>query len=75
MAIFYEFSTEHYLFSDDLLDYLSKIEYQVTPIIFLNDKIGDVKLIIIDSWKDKYDNFKSDKIPIMRKESLNRYFQ
>ena len=34
--IFYEFSAEHYLFSDDLLDYLSKIEYQVTPIIFLN---------------------------------------
>ena len=72
--IFYEFSAEHYLFSDDLLDYLSKIEYQVTPIIFLNDKIGDVKLIIIDSWKDKYDNFKSDKIPIMRKREFEPLF-
>ena len=42
----YEFSADHYMFSNDLLNYLSKIQYRVTPLIF-NDRDGKVKLIIL----------------------------
>ena len=69
--ILYEFSSDHYLFSDDLLSYLSQIQYQVTPIIFFNDREGQVKLIIIDSWKDKYDDFKLANVKIIRKREFS----
>ena len=69
--ILYEFSSDHYLFSDDLLSYLSQIQYQVTPIIFFNDRKGQVKLIIIDSWKDKYDDFKIANVKIIRKREFS----
>ena len=67
----YEFSSDHYLFSDDLLNYLSQIQYQVTPIIFFNDKNGQVKLIIIDSWKNKYDDFSLANVKIIRKREFS----
>ena len=69
--ILYEFSSENYLFSDELLGYLSRVQYQVTPIIFFNDKEGKIKLIIIDSWKDKYDDFKLNNVKIIRKREFS----
>ena len=69
--VFYEFSADHYMFSNDLLNYLSKIQYQVTPLIFFNDRDGKVKLIIIDSWKDKYDQFEIEGIEIVRNREFS----
>ena len=53
-VIILEFSRENYLFTDGLMEYLSHIKYEVTPVIYFTDDTGGLKLIILDSWKDKY---------------------
>ena len=69
-VIILEFSRENYLFTDDLMEYLSRIKYQVTPIIYFTDENGELKLIILDSWKDKYKDIKVTDVNLIRRKEF-----
>jgi TolB-like protein len=66
-----QFSDEEFNFSDDLINRLSLLKYQVTPLIFFSNSEGVTQEIIIDSWQKKYDSFIKSDVKITRLDKFD----
>lgn len=60
-----EFSSENYIFDELLMEKLSLMQFQVMPVIFFNNRIGQPQLIILDSWHEKTQLFNPREIDVL----------
>ena len=57
-----------------LMKKLARMELQVMPVIFFNDKIGRPQFIILDTWNDKYKDLKPDNISLLLQNQFSPLF-
>ena len=50
------------------------MKFQVIPIIYFTDSKGEPQIVLIDSWKSKFDELKLRNIPVLRVENLVSMF-
>jgi len=51
-TVIYEINKDYFNVDEDLNNYLSSMNYQIIPVVFLIDSNKKIKKIIIDSWND-----------------------
>jgi len=64
--ILLKFPEEHYKFSQEFMKKLSLMEFQITPIILLTDKVGKLQLAILDSWKKEFNKLQSTEVDFLK---------
>jgi hypothetical protein len=69
-----QFPNEKFIFDDLLLEKLALMKFQLVPVIFFNNKIGGVQFIILDSWNEKYKDFKLNKISMLSRNQFKPLF-
>jgi hypothetical protein len=69
-----QFSNHDFIFDEILMEKLALMQFQVMPVIFFNNKIGRPQIVILDSWNEKYEGFKSYNISIRLENQFKPLF-
>ena len=60
-----KFSKKDYNLDENFLESLEFNRTHIMPVIFFNNKIGQVQFIILDSWHEKYQLFKPKNVSLL----------
>ncbi|MBC8213264.1 MAG: hypothetical protein ISR90_04860 [Candidatus Marinimicrobia bacterium] len=69
--ILIKFPKEYYQFTREFMKKLSLMEFQITPVILLTDKVGKLQLAILDSWEKKYNQLESSVVDFVK---VNKFY-
>ena len=69
-----QFSNNDFIIDDRLIEKLALMQFQIMPVIFFNNKIGRPQFIILDSWTNKYERIKPNKISILLENQFKPLF-
>ena len=50
------------------------MNYQLVPVIFFNNRRGELQFIILDSWNDKYHRLESMGTPVLHQSKFTPLF-
>jgi len=69
-----QFPNSNFIFDELLLEKLALMKFQLMPVIFFNNRIGGIQFIILDSWNEKYQNIKLQKISMLTENQFKPLF-
>ena len=69
-----QFSNSNFMFDDLLLEKLALMKFQLIPVIFFNSRIGEVQMIILDSWNEKYSQLELQQVPMLLENQFKPLF-
>ena len=69
-----QFPNQNFVFDELLLEKLALMKFQLIPVVFFNNRIGAVQFIILDSWKEKYQQLEFQKISMLTENQFKPLF-
>ena len=72
--VIFQFSNNDFIFDDGLMEKLALMQFQIMPVIFFDNKIGQPQFIILDSWNNNFEHLKPNKIAILFENQFKPLF-